>query len=513
MVVMNVLSDKQLNTSGKSDMDEDETNIDLPQDEKDSSDGSAKDEKTLGNVAHNWADFKIRYSEVNYHASGCHKSVQAVVLAAGTGSRMTTLVTHMHKCLLPIASIPMLYFPIHMLQSSGFTECLVVVSSGCEKAVAAMARDYNLSIELDIHTVDPSQDPGTLDSLRHIASAIKTETQDVLLISSDIISDLNVGEMIRIHRHKRVALTMLTTTQTVISRGATPGHTHKTTIGPDLLFESISEMRLSKSVSGGDYEETVTIPYSQLVGGTINVTKGSVDAHLYIISNKLLKQYVLSNTSPCADMTSLKAEVVPHLVAQQYKKSPNADYEAATQTMVGPFDALMRKFRSGPVRGRRTQSSRSCVTYHYDSGLCVRANTIPNYWYLNSKVPAFLSILCPGCPVLVGSYSTSQLQPKAVVQGNTLLGAGCQLHDRTTVSNSSLGHNCVVSAGCRVTDSVLMDNVTLEPGCVLDNCIVCCTIDKEKCTLKSSIVASSRTLESNKTVVKETLEETQFFSA
>ncbi|KAF2358517.1 Trimeric LpxA-like [Trinorchestia longiramus] len=122
-------------------------------------------------------------------------------------------------------------------------------------------------------------------------------------------------------------------------------------------------------------------------------------------------------------------------------------------------------------------------------------------------IPGILTTLCPDCPVKVGDYSRSDVQPKAVIKGNTLLGAGCALSDRTTVADSSLGRNCVVKPGCRVTGCVLLDGVSLEPGSVggrpgvsfqsgtvLEGSIVCCTLDQEKCTVKSSIVASARTL-------------------
>ena len=50
------------------------------------------------------------------------------------------------------------------------------------------------------------------------------------------------------------------------------------------------------------------------------------------------------------------------------------------------------------------------------------------------------------------------------VKGNTVLGSGCRLSDRTTVTSSCLGRNCVVSSLCRVTNCVLLDGVHIEQG-------------------------------------------------
>lgn len=47
--------------------------------------------------------------------------LQAVILAAGKGSRMTELTNKIPKCLLPIANKPMIHFPLNMLIEADFT--------------------------------------------------------------------------------------------------------------------------------------------------------------------------------------------------------------------------------------------------------------------------------------------------------------------------------------------------------------------------------------------------------
>lgn len=47
--------------------------------------------------------------------------VQAIVMAAGRGSRMNELVSSIPKCLLPIGNKPMIYYPIHMLELAKFS--------------------------------------------------------------------------------------------------------------------------------------------------------------------------------------------------------------------------------------------------------------------------------------------------------------------------------------------------------------------------------------------------------
>lgn len=46
--------------------------------------------------------------------------LQAIVLAAGNGSRMTELSGERPKCLLPVGPLPLVWYPLHMLQEHGF---------------------------------------------------------------------------------------------------------------------------------------------------------------------------------------------------------------------------------------------------------------------------------------------------------------------------------------------------------------------------------------------------------
>jgi len=45
---------------------------------------------------------------------------QAVVMAAGRGSRMTELTSCIAKPLLPVGNKPMIWYPVNMLEKAGF---------------------------------------------------------------------------------------------------------------------------------------------------------------------------------------------------------------------------------------------------------------------------------------------------------------------------------------------------------------------------------------------------------
>lgn len=54
--------------------------------------------------------------------------VQAIVLAAGQGSRMSELVKSKAKCLLPIANQPMIYYSFYALKVAKFSGKLLALN-------------------------------------------------------------------------------------------------------------------------------------------------------------------------------------------------------------------------------------------------------------------------------------------------------------------------------------------------------------------------------------------------
>lgn len=45
---------------------------------------------------------------------------QAIVLAGGRGSRLNCLTNKIPKCLLPVGNMPMIWYPVRLLEKSGF---------------------------------------------------------------------------------------------------------------------------------------------------------------------------------------------------------------------------------------------------------------------------------------------------------------------------------------------------------------------------------------------------------
>ena len=69
---------------------------------------------------------------------------QAVILAAGQGSRMTDVTSSKAKCMLPIGGLPLIYYPLSMLWKIGFREVIVVALESIKQEVSGLATFFSL---------------------------------------------------------------------------------------------------------------------------------------------------------------------------------------------------------------------------------------------------------------------------------------------------------------------------------------------------------------------------------
>lgn len=92
---------------------------------------------------------------------------QAIVLAGGRGTRFTELTNERLKCLLPIGPFPMIFYPLHMLQTHGFQEIIVVVLETERNEIQQAIERTPIKAKLDYVTL-PDSSYGTAEALRHI---------------------------------------------------------------------------------------------------------------------------------------------------------------------------------------------------------------------------------------------------------------------------------------------------------------------------------------------------------
>lgn len=75
---------------------------------------------------------------------------------------------------------------------------------------------------------------------------------------------------------------------------------------------------------------------------------------------------------------------------------------------------------------------------------------------------------------------------------DVVLQSGCDIGDRSTLSNSVLGRNCKIGTNCNIKNSYIFDDTTIADDCKLENCIIGANVVIEKsCSIVSGSVISN----------------------
>mgnify|MGYP001143320314 CR=1 FL=1 len=103
-----------------------------------------------------------------------NKEFQAVILAGGEGDRLYPLTGDIPKALLPIANMPMIYYPLSYLEHFAPTlkEVIIVLTKKSSARVISTVKEvYKGKLSLIFETVDDDTD--SADALRSIHKHIK----------------------------------------------------------------------------------------------------------------------------------------------------------------------------------------------------------------------------------------------------------------------------------------------------------------------------------------------------
>jgi len=406
-------------------------------------------------------------------------------MAAGGGSRMTDLTYSTPKPMLPVGNKPLMWYPLNLLERVGFEEVIVITTKEVQKM---MSTDQKMKLEvkmkLDVECIQEDGDMGTADALRHIQHKIKT---DILVVSCDLITDVALHEVVDLFRAHNATLAMLMSkahefTETV------PGQKgkKKTAEQRDFVGVDQSGKRLLFMANEADLEDGLSIRKSIMrKHPRMHIKTGLVDAHLYCLK-KAVVDFLTENKS----ISSIRGELVPYLVRKQFSKTTNSHKikdntddqnqkmndgstnhaELLISSCNEPLLQLAQK-RScwNDHRGDMSEAYHGgklrCYVHIMDQGLCYRVNTLAAYIEANRLAPKL--------------FEDPAVHPSAVISercqmgSDSIIGAQCQVADKTSIKRSTIGNSTTVKEKVKVTNSIIMHGVTIEEGCNIQGSVIC----------------------------------------
>ena len=131
--------------------------------------------------------------------------MQAMILAAGLGTRLRPLTNHTPKALLLVHGEPLIFHSLKLLKKHGFSEVLINLHHLGELLEKELGDGSRLGMRISYSWEEKIL--GTGGGIKKGADFFKNET--VLVLNSDVLIDLDLKDFIRTHKRKKGLATMV----------------------------------------------------------------------------------------------------------------------------------------------------------------------------------------------------------------------------------------------------------------------------------------------------------------
>ncbi|XP_064605278.1 translation initiation factor eIF2B subunit gamma-like isoform X2 [Liolophura sinensis] len=439
---------------------------------------------------------------------------QPIIMAAGRGSRMTDLTTKCPKALLPVGNRPVICYPISMLERAGFEEALIIVlESQLAEIQRAVSDAGDLRLRLEYVPIPDNSNWGTADSLRHIREKVKT---DLLVLSCDLITNLPLHTLADVHRtYDATVTTLLSTVPQQFADIPAPGvKTKRKTEERDFFGLEGKENRMLFLSCEADLDEIIKFRRTMLKRHPHFCVKSNlVDCHMY-----MMKRWVLDYLEEQKNISTVKGELIPHLVKKQFSKaqmSLDQDPTSVNQSVFSPdktirtdiysfikeddMEKLAKEFspwidHSGDMADCYHGDKIRCYAYIQDGGFCVRANTLGTYCEANRQISRQLPTLFPTKDISL-IHPSVVTKEKSQIGSDSVVGEGVSVGEKVSIKRSVIGRHCSIGDRVKVTNSVIMGHVTVKEGSVITGCVIGANSHiNERCELKDCVLDNGQTI-------------------
>lgn len=316
--------------------------------------------------------------------------MQALILAGGKGTRLRPLTMYTPKPIVPVLNRPFLLYQLEILQRAGITDITLSLSYQPDKIERFLddGSDYGVNLR---YVTEPSP-MGTGGAYKYAENAIRDTT---VVLNGDILTGLNIAEVIEFHRQKQSEATIVLTP---VENPANYG-----------LVETDEENRVMRFHEKPGIEEIK------------NLTTKNINAGIYILEPTIL------DLIPENENCSFEYNVFPNLLENQrlfYAYLSAGNYWRDIGTAESYLQAH-HDFLSGTIKNFEMEKSGKCE-------IATAAIVDKN------------SIIGEGC----------MIKPNARVT-NSVIGEGVHIEERAVIENSVVWAHTHISSAARIDGAII----------------------------------------------------------
>ncbi|KAF9005562.1 nucleotide-diphospho-sugar transferase [Cyathus striatus] len=373
--------------------------------------------------------------------------LQAVILADSFNKRFRPLTARKPRCLLPICNAPLLDWTFESLALAGVQEIFVVCRSHAGQVKNAIQESKwskpGSGIKITpILTAKETFSPG--DAMRDIYTR-GLVTSDFILVMGDLVSNIRIDEVVRVHKERRK--TNKDAIMTIVVKES--GSTHRTRpVGDSSLFvldTQTSECLHYEPVMGYPPTKTAHIPREILVEHPeVEIRNDLIDCGIDICSVEIPSLF-----QDNFDYLDIRRDFVHGILTS---------------------DLLMKNIHC--YVAKEGYAARVKDTKSYDS----ISKDILSRWTFplvpDDNHPAGHVYEYTRGNRYIAKDNTVSLARTCKIGTNTLVGSSTQISDNVEIVSSVIGRNCVIGPGTVINNSYIFDNTVVGSNCVIQRSII-----------------------------------------
>ncbi|KAF9264793.1 nucleotide-diphospho-sugar transferase [Marasmius fiardii PR-910] len=373
--------------------------------------------------------------------------LQAVILADSFNKRFRPLTTRKPRCLLPICNAPLLDWTFESLALAGVQEIFVICRSHADQVREKIAESRwskpGSGIKIvPIMTAKETFSPG--DALRDVYTR-GLVTGDFLLVHGDLVSNIQVDEVVKVHKERKKRDRDAIMTIVVKECGGGGRTRSKGDSSVFVLDSETSECLHYESVTGYPRKTHTRIPREILVEHPdVEIRNDLIDCGIDICS---------------VEVPSLFQDNFDYLDIRR-------DFVHGVLTS----DLLMKNIYCYVAKdgyAARVQDTKS-----YDS----ISKDILSRWTFplvpDNNHPAGHVYEHRRGNKYIAKDNSVLLARTSKIGNNSLIGSGAQVFHNAQVISSVIGRNCIIGHNAVIENAYIFDNTRIGSGCVIEQSII-----------------------------------------
>jgi len=338
--------------------------------------------------------------------------MQALILAGGEGARLRPLTIHTPKPIVPLANRPFLFYQIELLKRAEIRDITLSLSYQPSKIEGIFGDGEDLGLR--IRYVVEATPMGTAGAYKYAQERLN---QTTIVFNGDILTDINIAEIVAYHHEKRAVATV------ALAPVENPSAYGLVEAGPD--------GRVRRFVEKPKPEE---------------ITCNAINAGIYVLEPGVL------NYIPAGEKFSFEYQLFPALLAaneQFYAYTwPGywIDIGAPQRYLQANKDLINGRLKSFDVtRPALMINEADAETIRIDARSVIDPSCI-----FKPGVEIVNSVLGPNCII----------EERARIENSVLL-AGTRVGKAAEISDSVTGKSCLIGRNAKVTNATLGDKSSL----------------------------------------------------